>query len=176
MCHRLGPLDRYVKLRVAHASGMPGTFSPSPWFSDPDRHHGTCVTHVQWWMPGSITSGFLWSRWRGKHSRRMRNFTHLVRGPSIDACSKTCFAGLLIRSIFRGKNARALHRVLFFSEKSNELTDQEDMFCFNHASAFCATTWKMWINKKNQGTNSNWKSYRKLPLPTFSVMCIKPVM
>ena len=25
-----GPLTRYVKLRVAHAPGMPGTFSPSP--------------------------------------------------------------------------------------------------------------------------------------------------
>ena len=25
-----GPLTRYVKLRVAHAPGMPGTFSPPP--------------------------------------------------------------------------------------------------------------------------------------------------
>ena len=35
---------------------------------------------------GSLNSGFLWSRWRGKcsrHSQRMRNpyFTYLVRGP-----------------------------------------------------------------------------------------------
>ena len=28
----------------AHAPGMPGTFSPSPQVSDPDMHHGTCVT------------------------------------------------------------------------------------------------------------------------------------
>ena len=67
-----GPLARYVELRVAHAPGMPGTFSPPPRVSDPDMHHGT--------------SGFLWSWWRGKrsrHSRRMRilNFTYLVRGP-----------------------------------------------------------------------------------------------
>ena len=41
-----GPLLRYVKLRVAHAPGMRGTFSPPPWVSDPDMHHGTCVTHV----------------------------------------------------------------------------------------------------------------------------------
>ena len=68
-----GPLARYVKLRVAHA---PGTFSPPPWVSDPDMHHGTCVTHVPWCMPGSLTSGFILSWWRGKrsrHSRRMRN-------------------------------------------------------------------------------------------------------
>ena len=42
--------------------------------------------HVPWCMPGSLTSGFLWSRWRGKrsrHSRRMRNpqFYYLERGP-----------------------------------------------------------------------------------------------
>ena len=41
-----GPLARYVKLRVAHAPGMPGTFSPPPRVSDPDMHHGTCVKHV----------------------------------------------------------------------------------------------------------------------------------
>ena len=43
---RNGLLARYVKLRVAHAPGMPGTFSPPPRVSDSDRHHGTCVTHV----------------------------------------------------------------------------------------------------------------------------------
>ena len=71
-----GLLARYAKLLVAHAPGMPGTFSPPPQFSYPDMHHGTCVTHVPWCMPGSLTSGFLWSRWRGKcsrHFRRMRN-------------------------------------------------------------------------------------------------------
>ena len=59
-----GPLARYVKLRVAYALGMPGTFSPPPRVSDPDMHHGTCVSHVSWCMSGSLTSGFLWSRWR----------------------------------------------------------------------------------------------------------------
>ena len=71
-----GPLARYVKLRVAHAPGMPGTFSPRPRVSDPDMHHGTCVTHVPWCMPGLLTSGLVWSRWQGKrsrHSGRMRN-------------------------------------------------------------------------------------------------------
>ena len=74
--YRHGPLARYVKLRVAHALGMPGTFSPSPRVSHPDMHHGTCATHVPWCMLGSLTSGFLWSLWWGKrfrHSRRMPN-------------------------------------------------------------------------------------------------------
>ena len=78
-----GPLARYVKLRVAHAPGMPGTFTPPPRASNPDMHQGTCVTHVPWCMPGSLTSSFYWSRWLGKrsrHSRRMRNPQFYVSG------------------------------------------------------------------------------------------------
>ena len=78
-----GPFTRYAKLRVAHAPGMPGTFSPPLRFSNPDMHHGTCVTHVSWCMPGSLTSCFRWSRWQGKrfrHSRRMRNPQFCVSG------------------------------------------------------------------------------------------------
>ena len=54
------------KIAGAHAPGMPGTFSLSPHVSDPDMHHGTCVTHVPWCMPGSLTSGFLRNRRQGK--------------------------------------------------------------------------------------------------------------
>ena len=77
------PLARYVKLRVAHAPGMPGTFSPPPRISDPDMHHGTCVTHVPWCKPGSLTgqvgdgenvSGI-------SSACTTRNFPYLVRGP-----------------------------------------------------------------------------------------------
>ena len=62
---------------------MPGTFSPPSRVSDPDMHHGTCVMHVPWCMLGSLTSGFPWSRLRGKrfrHSRRMRKQTFYVSG------------------------------------------------------------------------------------------------
>ena len=54
------------KIAGAHARRMPGTFSPSAQVSDPGMHHGTCVTHVPWCMPGSLTNGFLWNRRRGK--------------------------------------------------------------------------------------------------------------
>ena len=54
------------KIAGAHAPGMPGTFSPSPQVSDPDMHHGTCVMHVPWCMPGWLTSGFLWNRRQGE--------------------------------------------------------------------------------------------------------------
>ena len=78
-----GPLTSYVKLGVAHALGIPGTYCPPPRVNDPDMHHGTCVTHVSWCMSGLLTSCFLWSRWRGKrsrHSRRMRNPQFYVSG------------------------------------------------------------------------------------------------
>ena len=75
-----GPLARYVKLWVAHP---PVTFSPPPRVRDPDMHHGTCVRHVTWCMPRSLTSSFLWNRWQGKrsrHSRRMHNPQFYVSG------------------------------------------------------------------------------------------------
>ena len=40
--HDRGPFTRYVKLRVAHAPGMPGMLSP-PRVSDSDMHNGSCV-------------------------------------------------------------------------------------------------------------------------------------
>ena len=92
-----GPLARYVKLRVAHAPGMPGTFSPPQRVCDPDMHYGTCVTHVPRCMPGSLTSGFLWSRWRGKlsrHSQRMRNPQFYVTGKRPMVCHQCYFTGI----------------------------------------------------------------------------------
>ena len=66
---------------VAHAPEMLGTFSPPLLVSDTEMHHGTFITHVPWCMLGSLTCGFLWSRWRGKlsrHSWRMRNLQFYV--------------------------------------------------------------------------------------------------
>ena len=83
---RHGPLVRYVKSRVVHAVGMPGTFSPQPPISDPDMHHDTWVTYVPWYKPGLLTNGFLW-RWQRENvpcipgACATRNFTCLVRGP-----------------------------------------------------------------------------------------------
>ena len=67
---------------------------------DPDMHYSTCVTHVPWCMPGSLTTGFLWSRRRAENvpgilgACATRNFTYLVRDPW-DLCNSTIkgFAG-----------------------------------------------------------------------------------
>ena len=86
-----GPLARYVNLQVVHVPGMPGTFSLPPRVSNLDMHHGTCVTHLSWCMLGSLTSGFLWSQWRGKRSRysqRMRNAQLYVSGKRPMVCQR----------------------------------------------------------------------------------------
>ena len=81
-----GPLTRYVKFGVAHAPGMPGTFSRhrlqmKPLVSDPGMHPGTCVTHVPWCMSRSLTRG------GGENipvipgACATCNFTYLARGP-----------------------------------------------------------------------------------------------
>ena len=85
-----GPLTRYVKLRILHALGMPGTLSPPPTStetaSDPGIYHDTCVTHVSWYMPGSLTGG------GGENVPGIpgacvtRNITYLSRGPCPGCC------------------------------------------------------------------------------------------
>ena len=71
-------------------AGNSRNISPPPQISNPDMHHGTCVTHVPWCMPGSLTSNFLWSRWRGKHSRHSRR----MRNPQFCVSGKRPMAGL----------------------------------------------------------------------------------
>ena len=75
------PVARYEPLRVAQAQGMPGM---PPQVSNPDLHHGTCVTQVPWCMPGSLTRDFEVGG-GGKvpgipGACVTRNFTYLVRG------------------------------------------------------------------------------------------------
>ena len=56
-------------------------FKRKPLVSDPNMHHGTCVTHVPWCMSGSLTRG------RGENVPGIPgacwtlNFACLVRGP-----------------------------------------------------------------------------------------------
>ena len=76
--------------------------------SDPDMHHGTCVILVLWCMSGSLTGGFLWSRWRGKrfrHSRRMRNPQFYVSGKrpaKYEISLRRCAVALLFLTLCRG--------------------------------------------------------------------------
>ena len=85
------------QIRKIAGCGNAGNVFTIPGGCDPDMHHGTCVTHVPWCMPGSLTSGFLWSRWRGNvpgipSACATRNFTYLARGPR-------CIAHQLLSSL-----------------------------------------------------------------------------
>ena len=91
---------------VAHAPGMPGTFPQPPRVSYPDMHYGTCVTHVPWCMPGSLTSGFLWSRWWGKRSRHSRRMCN----PQIYVSSKRPMAEKKLINLNIAFNFRMIYR------------------------------------------------------------------
>ena len=84
----LSPWASYQIRKIAGCAcaGNTGNVSPPPRVSDPEMHHDTCVTHVPWCMPGSVTSGFLWS-WGRENvpgipgACTTHNFAYLVRGP-----------------------------------------------------------------------------------------------
>ena len=78
-----GPLTRYVKLRVAHAPGMPGTISPPPTSKETagkrPRHASRHVRHERAGMHVGIANPW----WREKcyrYSRRMRSVPFYVSG------------------------------------------------------------------------------------------------
>ena len=83
------------KIAVAHAPGIQGTFSSPPRVSNHDMHHGTRC------MSGLLTSGFLWSRWRGKYSRYSRDMRNSqlcvfdMRPMSTYSCNHFSVAGTL---------------------------------------------------------------------------------
>ena len=53
--------------------------------SDPGMHHGTCVTHVPWCMPGSLTRGGEENVPGIPGAYATLVFTYLVRGPLRDS-------------------------------------------------------------------------------------------
>ena len=52
-----------------------------PLVNDPGRHHGTCVTHVPWFMSGSPTCGGVENVPTIPGACATYNFTYLARGP-----------------------------------------------------------------------------------------------
>ena len=58
-------------------------------------HSGTCVSHVPWCMPGSLTRGLLWSRWQGKRPRHSR----LVRIPQFCVSFERPLCCLIVRCV-----------------------------------------------------------------------------
>ena len=56
-------------------------FQRKPRVSDPDMHHGTCVTHVSWCISGSLTRGGGENVPGIPGACATHNFTYLTRGP-----------------------------------------------------------------------------------------------
>ena len=130
---------------------MPGTFSPPPRVSDPDMHHGTCVTQVPWCMAGSLISGFLWSWWQGKrsrHSRRMRNRQFYVS-------SKRPMGSPI------GPQKRSLPYVLGHRSTMQSNKAREYVYCWNDA-----LSWRKTILKTEAlSTHSNESAGKLMIMP-----------
>ena len=62
-----------------------------PLVCDPDMHHSTCVTHVPWCIPGSLTRGGGENVPGIPGAWATRNFTYLVKGP----WEYSCFASMI---------------------------------------------------------------------------------
>ena len=78
-----GPLTRYVKLRDAHAPGMPGTFHPPPTSKEIASYRPRRASRHVRDSRAVMGVGIDKPRWRGKrsqHSRRMRNPQFYVSG------------------------------------------------------------------------------------------------
>ena len=86
------PLTRYVKLRFAHAPGIPGTFSPPPTSKETTslrpRHASRHVRDARAVMHVGIVN----PRWRGKRSRHPR----CMRNPQFDVSGKRSMAPFIM--------------------------------------------------------------------------------
>ena len=111
------------KIASCACAGNAGNVFPRPpRVSDPDMHDGTCVTHVPWCIPGSLTRGFLWSRWRGKrsrHSRRMRNPQSYIFGKRPMTTSAKIWAVVCVHIDMKNIHQDIHHIVLHHSGYGN---------------------------------------------------------
>ena len=114
MIIRYGPLTRYVKLRVEHAPGMSGAFSPPPTSKGTaskrsryaSRHvrHARAVMHV----------GIAISLWRGKRSRHSRH----MRKPQFYVSGKRPITGVLRNSDLFAQHLNVHHIVAIWCHKT----------------------------------------------------------
>ena len=118
-----GPLARYVKLRIAHASRMPRTFFPSPTSkenaSKRSRHASWHVRDARAVMHVGIVNPLWWGK-RPRHSRRMHNPQFYVSvkrsmGHTTARVSRTVLSLLTYRAINNHGCLKILSKITFVS-------------------------------------------------------------
>ena len=129
-------------------------------------HHGTCVTHVPWCMPGSLSSSFLLS-WRGgkcsRLSRRMHNPKFYVSGKRPMPLYQLYFNDLLCEM------KRSEYYVLLYDI---------DVKCPNFAGECCIITLHknglitIWMLPINLAPSGFINSIRRKRLPWYGGMII----
>ena len=150
------------KIAGAHALGIPGSFSFPSQVSDPDMHHGTCVTHVPWCMPGSLTSSFLWSRRRGKMFPAYPDVSGKKPIKETQVCCDCLF--LVCHNLWR------IH-VIIFRAFSLALRKWNILMLFDYPSVshahthsllwvyFCEIFWTYWGQDGRNSRNLAWDSF-----------------
>ena len=115
--------------------------------SDPDMHHGTCVTHVPWCMSGSVNRGGGENFPGIPGACTTRHITYLARGPFIwaaNTCAKWAYEWLEVNLFWRvslwPSNHRHMWRSLKIITTHQHLIDQPVNACldsdyYKHISA-----------------------------------------
>ena len=81
------------KIAGCACAGNAGNVSPPPLVSDPDMHHGTCMTHVPWCMPDRLLA-VSFEVGGGENvpgipgACATHNYTYMARGPWWFVCQK----------------------------------------------------------------------------------------
>ena len=141
----------------------PTTHPTPPWVSNPDMHHGTCVTHMPWCLPGTLTSGCLWSRWRGKgshHSRRMRNPLFYVSGRRSMFCIREqSMAGIAAAMVIYTRHEKSC---TIFTMHGNLVIFQNVVFLI--------------FNNHNDESIANYHRYKFLNYPNHTVQLFSKLL
>ena len=67
-----------------------------------------CRERVPWCMQGSLTSDFLWSRWRGRHSRHSRR----MHNPQIYVSGKRSIRYIILTAMTANTNTKSYQLVI----------------------------------------------------------------
>ena len=147
--------------------------------SEPDMHYGTCVTHVPWCRPGSLTGGFVRSLWRGKcswHSRRTRNspFYESGKKPAQMRSSSFCVR-FKVYHIVGETLLKLIFHILcgFFGSKIYLIIFSVAMLSKTNLSVVSCCKWEMshicsWQGNENK-TPSHWSELCLVPLQIIPV-------
>ena len=113
-----------------------------PLISDPGMHHGTCVTHVPWCMPGSLTRGGEENVPGIPGACAVRKFTYLARGPWHWFSSPWFIPALTLNvrnTVYPKKYAHGFVVLCFVVVMQSFIMNSYEVFIYIHQGCFAGT-------------------------------------